>query len=766
MPKIPVYEQQINPTQPPAVRVNMDANPAAFGAQLGAAQQDMGQGMQQVGNLMMQRAVQLQEQENIRKVMELKMKINTDYMNKFYTGDNAILKRDGTNALEDKQAGRKSAYQDADDFLRTKENEYLQLAENNHQRDMLKNYLFEHNELYRRNSAIHQAKQSDIATQAVLDARIEQAGTMALTTYNNPEMFQANLTALNKEVTATLLLQGIPKEVIQQKLKAVSSKVIAGAAEMAINNRDLLGAQQILDRYSSAMDPLVASKYKAAVNEQIGKEEKYMLVNDISQDRRFFTNGTLDETKASAYIREMKRTIPGSADGAKVIAAGEKQLGLPYQLGGDGVGSTDCGQFTMDSFKQVGVNLGTRAADGQYRNLETKGATFSDRKQLKEGDLVFFSGTSTRWLPSDDPAAVNDSGKAYKGITHVGIYAGNGKVLQAGSKGVDYADMDSIGQIAGYGRALPEGNSGSAPAYTQEEIAWLDSHIKTEAGRQREAKRRDEQYAYETLLDKVYSLDGSPTEQLKAIDEANIPVTKKMALRKSIVEPLASAAKKEAKDTAIGALSELHSSGRLTVEDVHNVANALDKNSVQQWLSKARASERGAARSKNDTYDEMWISMLPSVPGYENDKAQDRKRFIGALVADMDNNGLQGNDRYLYATDRIKNKTMYKDALVSYDKKQTEDFATIIETYGQGVADAVNAGWVQERIKDPKAAAPNYATTLIWLAEAYQLIEQEGWNGPTGLAMTRTLGKGLPLERDLFWQRRDEYANQMGWKGR
>ncbi|MBP2635059.1 MAG: hypothetical protein H6Q72_966 [Firmicutes bacterium] len=147
--------------------------------------------------------------------------------------------------------------------------------------------------------------------------------------------------------------------------------------------------------------------------------------------------------------------------GADIITIGEKQLGKPYELGANGFDATDCGKFTQDVFAEKGITLEKRTADGQYGQLEQEGKTFEDAAQLQEGDLVFWDVPSNRerWKPSDDPNAVNMDGEAYKGITHVGIYAGEGKVLQAGSRGVSYMDLDTY-PVVGYGRAVDSNTTG------------------------------------------------------------------------------------------------------------------------------------------------------------------------------------------------------------------------------------------------------------------------------------------------------------------
>lgn len=184
---------------------------------------------------------------------------------------------------------------------------------------------------------------------------------------------------------------------------------------------------------------------------------------------------------------------PPEIKGSDIIAAGEKQLGKPYELGADGVNATDCGKFTQDVLAETGVNLDYRTADGQYRQLETEGKVFTSEADAQVGDLVFFDVPSNRakWKPSGDPNAVNMDGEAYKGVTHVGIYAGEGKVLQAGSHGVSYADINDFGNIVGFGKTAKGEvlKDTSALGRVEKQLAddTVDSDLANIEGKAREA---------------------------------------------------------------------------------------------------------------------------------------------------------------------------------------------------------------------------------------------------------------------------------------
>ncbi|MDB5054128.1 MAG: NlpC/P60 family endopeptidase [Bacilli bacterium] len=95
-----------------------------------------------------------------------------------------------------------------------------------------------------------------------------------------------------------------------------------------------------------------------------------------------------------------------------IIAIGMKQLGTPYMFGGDTPGvAFDCSGFVQYVFNQNGFNLLHSAA------LISQMGVAVNKNDLRKGDLVFLQGTYT------------------SGVSHVAIYLGNNKILQAGTMG-------------------------------------------------------------------------------------------------------------------------------------------------------------------------------------------------------------------------------------------------------------------------------------------------------------------------------------------
>jgi archaellum component FlaC len=103
-----------------------------------------------------------------------------------------------------------------------------------------------------------------------------------------------------------------------------------------------------------------------------------------------------------------------------------EQVGKPYVWGSSGPDSYDCSGLTMAAWQQGGVSLPHNAA--QQRNVTRS----ISRGELRPGDLVFYYGN----------------------LSHVGIYVGDGWIVDASQPGVPVRmrSMDSAGPIHSYGR--------------------------------------------------------------------------------------------------------------------------------------------------------------------------------------------------------------------------------------------------------------------------------------------------------------------------
>jgi len=138
---------------------------------------------------------------------------------------------------------------------------------------------------------------------------------------------------------------------------------------------------------------------------------------DIRQASGFVVQQPTGSTTVADTTTDSPRmnTNPVSSLGSAPVAAANRYLGVPYVFGGTNPAvGLDCSGLVQLVFGQLGISL-PRTAQQQY-NATTRVA----RDQLQPGDLVFFARTY------DDP---NDW------VTHVGIYVGDGKQINAPTTG-------------------------------------------------------------------------------------------------------------------------------------------------------------------------------------------------------------------------------------------------------------------------------------------------------------------------------------------
>ena len=96
-----------------------------------------------------------------------------------------------------------------------------------------------------------------------------------------------------------------------------------------------------------------------------------------------------------------------SASGSQILAKAQQYLGAPYVYGGASPSGFDCSGFVYYVLKELGYSPYRTPAD-QY-----KMGTAVSKSNLQPGDIVFFANTYA------------------SGISHVGIYAGDGQFIHA-----------------------------------------------------------------------------------------------------------------------------------------------------------------------------------------------------------------------------------------------------------------------------------------------------------------------------------------------
>lgn len=129
-----------------------------------------------------------------------------------------------------------------------------------------------------------------------------------------------------------------------------------------------------------------------------------------SKSPLFFRKGnSLGTAVSAAALRASANYRPDNRLAQDIIATAKQYLGVPYLWGGTTPAGFDCSGLVQYVYKAHGIQL-NRTCVTQYPQ-----GTYVSKNELLPGDLVFFSNTYQ------------------SGISHVGIYIGNGQFLHASS---------------------------------------------------------------------------------------------------------------------------------------------------------------------------------------------------------------------------------------------------------------------------------------------------------------------------------------------
>lgn len=149
----------------------------------------------------------------------------------------------------------------------------------------------------------------------------------------------------------------------------------------------------------------------------VGDDEE----EEKKEDPYRYVDAALDQKEIDSIVKDS-----GCGDDEKaVIEFALSKVGSPYSQAERTSGTAfDCSSLAYYSWKKADVDVGFGAsypptAADMAKNLEEKGYsvdTESSDKSLKSGDLIFYGG---------------EANGRYKGIYHVVIYIGKGKVVEA-----------------------------------------------------------------------------------------------------------------------------------------------------------------------------------------------------------------------------------------------------------------------------------------------------------------------------------------------
>ena len=166
--------------------------------------------------------------------------------------------------------------------------------------------------------------------------------------------------------------------------------------------------------------------------------KRYEIFQDTLGGRPYLFNGGLPPGGSDGSgTPGIDYTVPAEAltdsEFAAIYEEAKKYVGTPYVWGGSTPESGfDCSGYVCWVYNQNGYDVGRTTANGLWQKSQ-----HISEAEAKPGDLVFFKGTY------DTP-----------GMSHTGIYLGNGMMVSAGDP-IKYANIHSSyweKHLAGFGR--------------------------------------------------------------------------------------------------------------------------------------------------------------------------------------------------------------------------------------------------------------------------------------------------------------------------
>ena len=126
-------------------------------------------------------------------------------------------------------------------------------------------------------------------------------------------------------------------------------------------------------------------------------------------------------TGSTSLSSSVTSSYSGTATGAGILSKAQSYLGSPYVYGGASPSGFDCSGFVYYVYGTFGISVGRTPA------AQASAGTQVDKASLQVGDIVLFAGTGG------------------SGITHAGIYAGNGQFIHSPNSRstVSYSDLNS-----------------------------------------------------------------------------------------------------------------------------------------------------------------------------------------------------------------------------------------------------------------------------------------------------------------------------------
>ncbi len=234
---------------------------------------------------------------------------------------------------------------------------------------------------------------------ARVNATRDSLGTIAAAQYRSGSL----------DPTLQLALSSSPDTYLEQAaaLDQLGSRQVAVLTRLAQQRRDIEQTRAEAGGKLAALETAQTQLAARKKTVQAKLRQAQSLLSTLTPPQRAAVDAS-DGAPSTAATRDLVRPPLGSAPApsaraAEAVAFAFRALGLPYVWGATGPGAYDCSGLTQAAWRAAGVSLPRTT----YTQINS-GPRIPE-SELRPGDLVFF----------------------YSGISHVGLYIGDGQMIHA-----------------------------------------------------------------------------------------------------------------------------------------------------------------------------------------------------------------------------------------------------------------------------------------------------------------------------------------------
>lgn len=185
-------------------------------------------------------------------------------------------------------------------------------------------------------------------------------------------------------------------------------------------NQSAVTVTSTADIHTSPMSLVKAESAPEPRQEATGEQEQHLADDEgVEEPSAEVTPAARADTNTGGpqVAADTHGASTADSSGARILQIAEKYVGVPYVWGGTTPSGWDCSGFTRHVFNEAGVNL------PRTSGAQKAAGTVVPAAQARPGDLV--------WRPG-----------------HIGIYAGNGMMYDAGTTpGTSYRSHSWMGSV-------------------------------------------------------------------------------------------------------------------------------------------------------------------------------------------------------------------------------------------------------------------------------------------------------------------------------